>query len=246
MSSTAAIIFRHGFHSTKPSKDTTWTITEDMKHNVALSMLNGRLFVVIEVPLTQSQPTESNPMNTYQTEMILQDTLQVSLAEHKSHEEQEARENVALVDEHLASEEIDKMVEGQENVVDDSSIPRNDESNIPGTRIEPIVIRKRGNFMHKSRPKLENSIAKSFLLKLIAVLYVFIFLENSSVHPDSIKTSSVLDQQQYSTVSARKLILNCNNKTKQYGLPLTEMKFERNTEMSIRISIESDEEFLEE
>ncbi|GJR69463.1 putative reverse transcriptase domain-containing protein [Tanacetum coccineum] len=29
------------------------------------------------------------------------------------------------------------MVEGQENIVDDSSIPRNDESNIPGTRIEP-------------------------------------------------------------------------------------------------------------
>ncbi|GJZ55733.1 hypothetical protein Tco_0610926 [Tanacetum coccineum] len=45
--------------------------------------------------------------------------------------------NVALVDEHLASEEIEKMVEGPENVVDDSSIPRNDESNIPGTRIEP-------------------------------------------------------------------------------------------------------------
>ncbi|GJX74710.1 hypothetical protein Tco_0313305 [Tanacetum coccineum] len=57
-------------------------------------------------------------------EMILQDTLQVSLAEHKSREEQEARENVALVDEHLASEEIDKMVEGQENIVDDSLIPR--------------------------------------------------------------------------------------------------------------------------
>ncbi|GJZ37653.1 integrase, catalytic region, zinc finger, CCHC-type containing protein [Tanacetum coccineum] len=70
-------------------------------------------------------------------EMILQDTLQVSLAEHKSREEQEARENVALVDEHLASEEIEKMVDGQENVVDDSSIPRNDESNIPDTRIEP-------------------------------------------------------------------------------------------------------------
>ncbi|GJR84698.1 hypothetical protein Tco_0155483 [Tanacetum coccineum] len=71
-------------------------------------------------------------------EMILQDTLQVSLAEHKSREEQEARENVALVDKHLVSEEIEKMVEGQVNVVDDSSIPRNDESNIPGTRIEPM------------------------------------------------------------------------------------------------------------
>ncbi|GKG45490.1 hypothetical protein Tco_0495568, partial [Tanacetum coccineum] len=29
------------------------------------------------------------------------------------------------------------MVDGQENIVDDSSIFRNDESNIPGTRIEP-------------------------------------------------------------------------------------------------------------
>ncbi|GJS88408.1 hypothetical protein Tco_0771044 [Tanacetum coccineum] len=69
--------------------------------------------------------------------MILQDTLQVSLAEHKSREEQEARENVELVNEHLASVEIEKMVEGPENVIDDSLIPRNDESNIPGTRLEP-------------------------------------------------------------------------------------------------------------
>nr|GFC30033.1 hypothetical protein [Tanacetum cinerariifolium] len=44
--------------------------------------------------------------------MILQDILQVSLAEHKSREEQEARENVELVNEHLASVEIEKMVEG--------------------------------------------------------------------------------------------------------------------------------------
>ncbi|GJU32560.1 hypothetical protein Tco_1176149, partial [Tanacetum coccineum] len=47
-------------------------------------------------------------------EMILQDTLQ-----------------------HLASVEIEKMVEGPENVIDDSSIPRNDDQNIPGTRLEP-------------------------------------------------------------------------------------------------------------
>ncbi|GKG50524.1 hypothetical protein Tco_0521624, partial [Tanacetum coccineum] len=43
-------------------------------------------------------------------EMILQNTLQVILAEHKIREEQEARENVALVAEHLASEEVEKMV----------------------------------------------------------------------------------------------------------------------------------------
>ncbi|GJT61777.1 reverse transcriptase domain-containing protein [Tanacetum coccineum] len=49
----------------------------------------------------------------------------------------EARENVALVDEHLASKEIEKIVDGQENIIDDISIPRNDEPNISGTRIEP-------------------------------------------------------------------------------------------------------------
>nr|GFA16135.1 hypothetical protein [Tanacetum cinerariifolium] len=63
-------------------------------------------------------------------ELILQDTLQVSLVEHKSRQEHEARENVALVEKHLASEEIEKMVEGQEHVVD--------EHNIPGTRLEPM------------------------------------------------------------------------------------------------------------
>ncbi|GKE87852.1 hypothetical protein Tco_1565327, partial [Tanacetum coccineum] len=48
-------------------------------------------------------------------EMILQDTLQVSLDEHKSREEQEARVNVELVNKHL----------------------ENDEPKIPGTRLEP-------------------------------------------------------------------------------------------------------------
>nr|GEZ15963.1 hypothetical protein [Tanacetum cinerariifolium] len=112
----------------------------------------------IDVLLTQSQPTESTqgtyrspsaprstrlmppapvPMVDKADELILQDTLQVSLAEKKSRQEQEAREIVALVDEHLASVEIEKMVEGQENVIDDSSILKNDEHNIPDTRLEP-------------------------------------------------------------------------------------------------------------
>ncbi|GKD59681.1 hypothetical protein Tco_1297190 [Tanacetum coccineum] len=68
--------------------------------------------------------------------MILQDTLQVSLAEHKSREEQEARENVELVNKHLASEEIEKMIAGSENVIDDSLPPRNDEPKIFGTRLK--------------------------------------------------------------------------------------------------------------
>ncbi|GKE47864.1 hypothetical protein Tco_1479122 [Tanacetum coccineum] len=101
-----------------------------------------RRSTVIRLRIPERRSTRLTPPAPVPTvdkadEMILQDTLQVSLAEHKSREEQEARENVALVDEHLASEEIEKMVDGQENIVDDSSIPRNDEPNIPGTRIEP-------------------------------------------------------------------------------------------------------------
>ncbi|GJT73569.1 hypothetical protein Tco_1032855 [Tanacetum coccineum] len=161
-----------------------WMITEEMKQTK-----HYRMYVEVfglDVPLTQSQPTEST-QGTHRTtsaprspnpiteaaessapkrstvihfclskrrstrltppapvptvdkanEMLLQDTLQVSLAEHKSREEQEARENVALVNEHLASVEIDKLVDDSKNVVDDSSPPRNDDTTILGTRLEP-------------------------------------------------------------------------------------------------------------
>ncbi|GJV69754.1 hypothetical protein Tco_1485263 [Tanacetum coccineum] len=94
-------------------------------------------FCLPERRSTRLTPPALVPTVDKADEMILQDTLQVSLAEHKSREEQEARENVELVNEHLASVEIEKMVEGPENVIDDSSIPRNDESNILGTRLEP-------------------------------------------------------------------------------------------------------------
>ncbi|GJR24796.1 hypothetical protein Tco_0973323 [Tanacetum coccineum] len=162
------IIFNSGRHKDKVGiQIPAWMINEEMKHTEHYQMY-AEVFRIV-VPLTQSQPTKST-QGTHRTpsaprrstrltppapvpnvdkadEMILQDTLQVSLAEHKSRKEQEARENVALVDEHLASEEIEKMVDGQENVFDDSSIPRNDESNIPGTRIEPIS--------NKESPKVE-------------------------------------------------------------------------------------------
>ncbi|GJR01366.1 retrovirus-related pol polyprotein from transposon TNT 1-94 [Tanacetum coccineum] len=178
-------IFNSGRHKNKVGMQIpAWMITDEMKLTEHYRMY-AEVFG-IDVPLTQSQPTESTqrthripsaprlpnpdkevvessaprrstmihlhlperrstrltppaPMPTVDKadEMILQDTLQVSLAEHKSRKEQEPRENVALVDEHLASEEIEKMVDGQENIVNDSSIPRNDESNIPYTRIEP-------------------------------------------------------------------------------------------------------------
>ncbi|GJS72840.1 retrovirus-related pol polyprotein from transposon TNT 1-94 [Tanacetum coccineum] len=178
-------IFNSGRHKDKVGMQIPdWMITEEMKHTEHYRMY-AEVFG-LDVPLTQSQPTEST-QGTHRTpsaprspnpkmdaaessapkrstvirfrlperrstrltppapvptvdkadEMILQDTLQVSLAEHKSREEQEARENVELVNKHLASEEIEKMMEGSENVIDDSLPPRNDEPNIPGTRLEP-------------------------------------------------------------------------------------------------------------
>ncbi|GJR43892.1 ribonuclease H [Tanacetum coccineum] len=133
-----------------------WMITDEMKLTEHYKMY-AEVFG-LDVPLTQSQPTEST-QGTHRTtsaprqsarltppvpvptaekadEMILQDMIQVSLAEQKSREEQEARENVALVYEHLAAEEIEKLVEESENV-DDSSPPRHDDTSIPGTRLEP-------------------------------------------------------------------------------------------------------------
>ncbi|GJT48775.1 hypothetical protein Tco_0974932, partial [Tanacetum coccineum] len=98
--------------------------------------------IVIHFRIPQRRSTRLTPPAPVPTvdkaeEIILQDTLQVSLAEHQSRIEQEARENVELVNEHLASEEIEKIVEEQENIVDDSSPPRNDDPNILGPRLEP-------------------------------------------------------------------------------------------------------------
>ncbi|GJT11356.1 hypothetical protein Tco_0858398 [Tanacetum coccineum] len=74
-------------------------------------------------------------------DLILQDTLQVSLADQKSREELKEKQNVELVIKHLASEEIEKLVEGTENVketeVDESTLKKDDNTNDPGTRLEP-------------------------------------------------------------------------------------------------------------
>ncbi|GJW41978.1 hypothetical protein Tco_0070777, partial [Tanacetum coccineum] len=68
-------------------------------------------------------------------EMILQDTLQVSLAEHKSHEEQEARENVALVDEHLAFEEIEKMESPKVEIAKEKEVEISKEKEVELTNV---------------------------------------------------------------------------------------------------------------
>ncbi|GJT50640.1 hypothetical protein Tco_0976797, partial [Tanacetum coccineum] len=122
-------IFNSGRHINKVGmKIPDWMITDEMKKTEHYRM-------------TTSAPRSPNPVKEVAKLSALRRSTvihlrlperrsTVSLAEHKSREEQEARENVALVAEHLAFKEVEKMV-------DDSSIPRNDESNIPGTRIEP-------------------------------------------------------------------------------------------------------------
>ncbi|GJU54395.1 hypothetical protein Tco_1228109 [Tanacetum coccineum] len=95
-----------------------WMITDEMKLTKHYKMY-AEVFR-LDVPLTQS--TADLPSAEKANEMILQDMIQVSLVEHKSREEQQARENMALVYEHLAAKEISKLVEDPENV-DDRSPP---------------------------------------------------------------------------------------------------------------------------
>ncbi|GKB73800.1 retrovirus-related pol polyprotein from transposon TNT 1-94 [Tanacetum coccineum] len=132
-------IFNSGRYKDKVGmKIPSWMILEEMKHTEHYQMY-VEVFG-IDVPLTQSQPTEST-QGTHGTPSAPRGddfTRHItSLVEHKSQEEQEARETVELVNEHLASVEIEKMVKGPENVIDDSLIPRNDDQNILGTRLEP-------------------------------------------------------------------------------------------------------------
>ncbi|GJU61598.1 hypothetical protein Tco_1243433 [Tanacetum coccineum] len=112
-----------------------WMITNEMKLTE-----NYRLYAEvfgIDVPTTQSQPIEST-QGTHMTTstprspnavvtkgessaprmstVIRLHTLQVSMAEQKSHEELETTQNVEKVKEQLIAEEIEKLVEGSKNV----------------------------------------------------------------------------------------------------------------------------------
>nr|GEY49795.1 hypothetical protein [Tanacetum cinerariifolium] len=103
------------------------------------------------VPTTLSQPIESiqgthrtlnaprspNP----ETDEGESNTIQLSLAEQKSHDELEAKENIQKVKEHFIVEEIEKLVEGVENAknvkVNSFTFRKDDTHTIPGTKLEP-------------------------------------------------------------------------------------------------------------
>ncbi|GJV05878.1 retrovirus-related pol polyprotein from transposon TNT 1-94 [Tanacetum coccineum] len=97
------------------------------KKDTAESSAPKRLTVIrFRLPERRSKrltPPAPVPTVDKADEMILQDTLQVSLVEYKSREEQEARENVELVNKHLRQSEILKRYGGSE----ESYIITNDE-----------------------------------------------------------------------------------------------------------------------
>ncbi|GJU71130.1 hypothetical protein Tco_1262535 [Tanacetum coccineum] len=129
----------------------TWFIIDEMKLTKNYQMY-AKAFRV-DVPTTQSQPIEStqgtrrtprtprtpNPdVNEGELNMIVQDTIQLSIVEQKIRDDLEAEQNVEKVKDHLAAEEIQKMVEGTENVEEDEFVNSVlNSQNDPYTRLDP-------------------------------------------------------------------------------------------------------------
>ncbi|GJQ95911.1 hypothetical protein Tco_0007050 [Tanacetum coccineum] len=103
----------------------SWMITDEMKLTE-----NYRMYVVVfvvDVPTTQSQPIEST-----------QGTHRTTSAPRSPNPAVDEGESIK---EHLITEEIEKLVEGAENVendeVDSTTLRQNDHPNDHGTRLEP-------------------------------------------------------------------------------------------------------------
>ncbi|GKA40937.1 retrovirus-related pol polyprotein from transposon TNT 1-94 [Tanacetum coccineum] len=129
-------IFNSGKHKDEVGmKIPSWMITDEMKLTE-----NYRIYAAVfevDVPTTQAQPIEST-QGAHRTTSALRSpnpdvdegessaprkytvirlhTIQLSLAEQKSRDELEAKQNVQKVEEHLIAEEIEKLVEGTQNV----------------------------------------------------------------------------------------------------------------------------------
>ncbi|GJT83633.1 retrovirus-related pol polyprotein from transposon TNT 1-94 [Tanacetum coccineum] len=132
-----------------------WMITDEMRltehYMMTLSALRSpnpeeeagessapKWSIVIRLRIPQRRSPRITPPALVPTvdeadDMILQDTIQ-----------------------HLAVEEIENMVEEPENAVDVSSNPRNDEHDIPGTRIEPMSDKESSEVEIKDSEKADN------------------------------------------------------------------------------------------
>ncbi|GJR83578.1 hypothetical protein Tco_0154363 [Tanacetum coccineum] len=160
-------IFNSGRHKNKVGMQIpTWMITDEMKQTEHYRMY-AEVFG-IDVPLTQSQPTESTHGTHGTTSAPRLPNLDKEAAESSAPKRSTVirlrileRRSTCLTspapvptidkaDEMILQDTLQKLkkiVDGQENIVDDNSIARNDEANIPCTRIEP-----RSN---KESPKVE-------------------------------------------------------------------------------------------
>ncbi|GKD33279.1 hypothetical protein Tco_1248788 [Tanacetum coccineum] len=126
----------------------------DRYHNLADDVMIKSIFNLGKskgIHRTNSAPRSPNPVVAEgessaprRSTVIRLHTLQVSLAEQKSHEELEATQNVEKVKEHLMTEEIEKLVKGsktvEENVEVNSSPLKNDDNQTdPGTRSTTFI-----------------------------------------------------------------------------------------------------------
>ncbi|GJS66164.1 hypothetical protein Tco_0680728 [Tanacetum coccineum] len=134
-----------------------------------------RKSTVIRLRIPQRRSTRLTPPTPFPTtveadDIILQDTIQLSLAEQKSHDELEAKQNVQKVEEHLIAKEIEKLVEGAENAendeVDSTTLRQNDNPNDPSTRLEPMSNKEspkkgKGKHVEESRSTPSPTIIRS-------------------------------------------------------------------------------------
>ncbi|GKB00745.1 hypothetical protein Tco_0828738 [Tanacetum coccineum] len=134
-------------------KISSWMITDEMKLTKNYRMLPNpdvdeedssaqrkSTDIRLRVPPRQStRPTPPTPILTVADveDITLRDTIKLSIVEQKRHDELKAKQNVEKVEEHLMAEQIEKLLEGTENVendVVDNSILNS--QNDPGTRLE--------------------------------------------------------------------------------------------------------------
>ncbi|GJZ53556.1 hypothetical protein Tco_0608441 [Tanacetum coccineum] len=93
--------------------------------------------------LTPPTPVSTTPILTVAEveDIIVRYILQLNFAEQKSHDDFEAKQNVEKVKEHLIAEEIEKIVEGSENI--DELVSSNlNSQNDPDTRSDPRIYKE--------------------------------------------------------------------------------------------------------
>ncbi|GJS94430.1 retrovirus-related pol polyprotein from transposon TNT 1-94 [Tanacetum coccineum] len=130
----------HGTHRTTSAPRTPNPDVDEGKSSAPRNSTVIRLCIPSRRSTRLTPPTPI-PTTVEADDIILQDTIQLSFAKQKSHDELEAKQNVQKVEEHLIAEEIEKLVERTENIgadeVDSSTLRQNDNQNDPSTRLEP-------------------------------------------------------------------------------------------------------------